>query len=350
MNIWIWGTGQFAENLIKEFSVENINGFIETERKKESFWGRPVIDAGQIPKDFDYILVASRFSDQIYDWCAEKKKDLSKIIFLIKGKKTNYITLPHELKEILGGKIITEYQVRYDALGDSFVTNDKILYQNLNRRKNFDIHDEYMWPIIRDKYASNGTMGNYFWQDLWAAKKVISSGVKEHYDIGSRVDGFIAHLLAADIKVNVIDIRPFASYVENLHTIVDDATMLSQFEENSIESLSALCSLEHFGLGRYGDPVNPEACFQCFEQICRKLKPKGMLYLSLPVGRERIEFNAHRVFYASTVLENFKSLDLIEFSCTADGKMEYHTKIHQFDEDCHNGEYRYGLFHFTKKG
>lgn len=141
-----------------------------------------MIDAGQIPKDFDYILVASRFSDQIYDWCAKKKKDLSKIIFLIRGKKTNYIILPHELKEILGEKIITEYPVRYDALGDSFVTNDKILYQELNRRKNFDIHDEYMWPIIRDKYASNGTMGNYFWQDLWAAKKVISSGVKVHYD------------------------------------------------------------------------------------------------------------------------------------------------------------------------
>ncbi len=143
-----------------------------------------------------------------------------------------------------------------------------------------------MWPIIGEKYAQNGTMGNYFWQDLWAAKKIIKSGVQEHYDIGSRVDGFIAHLLAADIKVNVVDIRPFPSSVDNLNTIIDDATMLNQFEEDSVLSMSALCYLEHFGLGRYGDPVDPEACFKCFDNMQKKLKKDGRLYLSLPVGKE----------------------------------------------------------------
>lgn len=81
---------------------------------------------------------------------------------------------------------------------------------------------------------------------------MIGSGCREHFDIGSRLDGFIAHLLAAEIDVTIIDVRKFPCEVENLHTIVDDATGLHQIPDDSIENMSALCSLEHFRLGRYG--------------------------------------------------------------------------------------------------
>ena len=152
-----------------------------------------------------------------------------------------------------------------------------------------------------------------------------------------------------EIEVTLIDIREFPGEVEHLNTIVDDATLLNRIEDGSIESMSALCSLEHFGLGRYGDPIDPEACFLCFTQIRKKLKPGGNLYVSVPVGRERVEFNAHRVFAASTIVEAFGELKLAEYSCTADGQMEYHVDIHKYDDDPHNGEYRYGLFHFIKE-
>ncbi len=48
---------------------------------------------------------------------------------------------------------------------------------------------------------------------------------------------------------------------------MDDATELKQFSDECIESLSALYSLDLFGLGRYGDPMDPESCFKCFECI-----------------------------------------------------------------------------------
>lgn len=124
------------------------------------------------------------------------------------------------------------------------------------------------------------------------------------------MDGFIAHLLAADIDVTMIDVRDFPGEAEHLHTIVDDATSLRQTWDESIESMSALCFLEHFGLGRYGDPVDPETCFKCFDNIQKKLKRDGKLYLSLHIGKERVEFNAHRVLYASTVVKCFDSLKL----------------------------------------
>lgn len=205
-----------------------------------------------------------------------------------------------------------------------------------------------MWPVISDKYAPAGSVGNYFWQDLWAAKAIIKSEVKKHFDIGSRLDGFIAHLLSAGLDVTMIDIRKFPEGIEQLYTIVDDATSLHQVPDESIESMSALCSLEHFGLGRYGDPIDPEACFKCFANIQKKLKKGGRLYISLPIGKERVEFNAHRVFYASTVLACFNTLHLEEFSCTSQGKIEYDVDIHRYDNDPHNGEYRYGLFSFIK--
>ena len=129
---------------------------------------------------------------------------------------------------------------------------------------------------------------------------------------------------------------------------MDDATTLHQIEDESIQSMSALCSLEHFGLGRYGDPIDPEACFKCFENIQRKLKPGGKLYLSVPIGKERVEFNAHRVFYASTIVECFSQLTLREFSCTSEGQIEREVDVHKYDNDLHNGEYRYGLFCFEK--
>lgn len=79
---------------------------------------------------------------------------------------------------------------------NTFIKSDMKLYTQLNKRSNFAIRKQDIWPIIADKYAEAGTVVNYFWQDLWAAHLIIAQSVKKHFDIGSRMDGFIAHLLA----------------------------------------------------------------------------------------------------------------------------------------------------------
>lgn len=292
--------------------------------------------------------MANSHTTEIYNLAKRLNIDCSKIIFLYGVKQREGCVDTGILKDILLEKNYTDYCGEFNLTDGSFIDDDARTYARMNRRSNFEIKKEYIWPVIRDKYAAAGTVGNYFWQDLWAGRLVIQSGVKTHFDIASRLDGFIAHLLAVGIDVTMIDVREFPEKVEHLHTIVDDATSLRQIPDDSIESISALCSLEHFGLGRYGDPIDPEACFKCFDSIQKKLKKGGKLYLSLPIGKERLEFNAHRVFYPSTVIECFGSLKLEEFSCTAQGKIEYNADIHKYDNDLHNGNYRYGLFHFTK--
>lgn len=347
--ILIWGTGKYAKRFIENGCNGEIIGFIETNRSVDSYMDKPVYDSRSIPPQYDYIIVANSYTTEIYELMNKMHMDQSKVIFLYGAKQRVGCRDDAVIKEILSEKNYTNYCGEFSLIDDSFIEKDIKTYTELNTRPEWSIRREYLWPVIRDKYAPAGRVHNYFWQDLWAARLVARSGVREHFDIGSRLDGFIAHLLTFGIDVTMIDVREFPEKVEGLKTIVDDATSLKQIPDNSIASISALCSLEHFGLGRYGDPIDPEACFKCFENIQRKLRRGGRLYISLPIGKERLEFNAHRVFYPSTVIACFDVLTLEEFSCTAEGKIEYNVDIHKYDNDSHNGNYRYGLFHFSKK-
>lgn len=346
--ILVWGTGKLAKNFISSQNNAQIIGFIETDKSAETYMGKPVYASHELPDEYDYIIVANSYVSEIYDLCRKLSINMDKVIFLYGLTHRVGCTDSSVIREILSEKNYINYCTRFGLTDNTFVNEDALEYKKRNMRPNFDIQEQYLWPVITNKYEYAGGISNYFLQDIWAARLIIKEKVKEHFDIGSRLDGFIAHLLAADINVTMIDIRNFPGEVEQLNTIVDDATSLHQIPDESIGSMSALCSLEHFGLGRYGDPIDPEACFKCFENIQKKLKEGGRLYLSLPVGKERVEFNAHRVFYASTVIECFSSLRLEEFSCASQGKIEYNVDIHKYDKDQHNGEYRYGLFAFIK--
>lgn len=87
------------------------------------------------------------------------------------------------------------------------IKKDLMKYESLNKRKNFAYKKKYRW-FIDESVEAAGTTSSYYWQDLWAASKIIENRPKIHYDIGSRIDGFIAHLQAAKIQTNLIDIRP----------------------------------------------------------------------------------------------------------------------------------------------
>lgn len=62
------------------------------------------------------------------------------------------------------------------------------------------------------------------------------------------------------------------------------------------DSISCLHALEHFGLGRYGDDLDYYGYLNGFNSMSKMLSSGGSFYLSVPMGPQRIEFNAHRVF------------------------------------------------------
>ena len=57
-------------------------------------------------------------------------------------------------------------------------------------------------------------------------------------------------------------------------------------------------SIEHSGLGRYGDPLDPIADLRELDKISCLLKSNGILFIGLPTGHDRVAFNAHRIYGA----------------------------------------------------
>lgn len=102
-------------------------------------------------------------------------------------------------------------------------------------------------------------------------------------------------------------------------------------------------------MGRYGDPIDPEACFKVMHSIIRVLKPEGHAYISVPIGWEHLEFNAHRIFYARTIVSTFHDLELVEFSATDGDGIEKDISIDKYDKETDNMGARFGLFHFRKR-
>lgn len=203
-------------------------------------------------------------------------------------------------------------------------------------------------PVIADYYDKAGTAkGHYFHQDLLVASFVSSANPVRHVDIGSRVDGFVAHV-AASRAIDIVDIRPLDldSHPQIKFVQCDLMNLPEDFVE-STDSLSCLHALEHFGLGRYGDPINPQGHLQAFENMVRMVQPGGAFYLSSPVGKAKVMFNAHRVFDPSDPVKwAGDELELLRFDYVDDeGALHRLADV----EDAANEEYGCGIYTFRRR-
>jgi len=86
------------------------------------------------------------------------------------------------------------------------------------------------------------------------------------------------------------------------------------FADQSLSSISCLHVAEHVGLGRYGDPLNPDGTRLACAELQRVLAPGGDLFFAVPVGRPRVCFNAHRIHTPEIIIDFFEGLNLVEFS------------------------------------
>ena len=158
------------------------------------------------------------------------------------------------------------------------------------------------FPCIQEKDQESGVLAeHYFYQDLYVARKVFQNNPVRHVDIGSRIDGFVAHV-ASFREIEVLDVRDFHLSIPNIRFTRANLATNDFSLADYCDSLSCLHSLEHFGLGRYGDPVNYDGHLVGWEHMFRMLKKGGKFYFSVPIGDQRIEFNAHRVFSMAYLL------------------------------------------------
>lgn len=218
-------------------------------------------------------------------------------------------------------------------------------YNKVNKDKRFAIRISDLLYTSVDRFAGAGTArGHYFFQDLWAARHIFERQVSVHVDVGSRIDGFVAHLLVF-CRTIYVDLRPLAAEVENLEFRQGSIIELP-FEDDSISSLSCLHVIEHIGLGRYGDPIDPSGYLKAARELTRVLTRGGCLLLATPVGRERVCFDAHRIFDPQTIVTAMQPLDLVEFHLIDDQGLGI--VMNASFEAARCCEYGCGLFVFTK--
>ena len=130
-------------------------------------------------------------------------------------------------------------------------------------------------------------------------------------DIGSyRL--FVIGMLAG-YKVTTIDIRPRESTMTNETVVTSDAKEL-KIPAGSFDMVTSLCSLEHFGLGRYGDDFDMAGDKKAFGEMIRVLKPGGLLVFSTTITRSApaIAFNAHRIYSYPMIRRFCQPMECVE--------------------------------------
>lgn len=215
-------------------------------------------------------------------------------------------------------------------------------YRSMQKSSAFPLKGKDIYYTSFDRFHSAGTAsGHYFWQDLWAARYLYHNGVREHVDVGSRIDGFVAHILPF-CHATYVDCRAVKHSVPNLSAI--QASILSlPFKSYSLHSLSCLHVIEHIGLGRYGDPVDPYGHEKAAKELTRVLHKNGILLIGVPVGQNRLCFDAHRIFDPGSIENMFSPLKLEQFSLVNDnGQL---VEKAGFEEAC-RCDYGCGLFIF----
>ncbi len=197
-------------------------------------------------------------------------------------------------------------------------------------------------PCLGDWTMHTPFDAHYFYQGAWLARCLEQIKPQQHIDVGSSV--LTVGVLSGWVKTVFLDYRPLKTCSTGLYSIAGNLLVLP-FRDGSLKSLSCLHVIEHIGLGRYGDPLDPQGSVKAAKELQRVLAPGGRLYISLPIGRERTCFNAHRVHHPKNVLRMFSELSLIDFSYIDDnGVFKQHINV---PPSCHM-EYGCGMFIFEK--
>jgi len=205
-----------------------------------------------------------------------------------------------------------------------------------------------LYPCLHDKAAQTQFDPQYFYQAAWATSEIFQQHPETHVDVASDVK-FVG-MLSAITKVKFVDIRPLIAQLSNLECL-NGSILELPFGDESVESLSTLHVIEHIGLGRYGDPIDPMGAEKASKELVRALSVGGYLYISIPVGTPRVQFNGLRTFSPGEVIDLFSDLEMIK-TAYVDNHGKFYDSIDlnlvTFDEKL-GSDFALGCFMFQKK-
>ena len=179
----------------------------------------------------------------------------------------------------------------------------------------FQLNWKERYPILNEKTSTTQFDSHYTYHPAWAARILAQTRPSLHVDISSTLH--FCTMVSAFIPVEFYDYRPAELSLSGLESKHGDLTHLP-FSDNSVESLSCMHVVEHIGLGRYGDPLDPDGDLKAIVELKRVLKPGGSLLFVVPVGQPKILFNAHRIYSYEQIVSYFSDFQIEQFALVND--------------------------------
>jgi predicted SAM-dependent methyltransferase len=249
------------------------------------------------------------------------------------------------MKQLLKNTIYKYCKNLHSKIKDQWFYDCLSQFKSLDKEHRFLIKEEEFWKCLNDNTTNSGFDTQYEYHQAWAARILSQTNPKKHTNISSRIS-FNA-IVSAFIPIEFYDFRPAKIYLENLECKKADLTDL-YFEENSIQSLSCMHAVEHIGLGRYGDEIDPNGDLKAINELKRVLSKGGDLLFVVPVGKPRIQYNAHRIYSYEMILDYFKEFELKDYTLIPDNALEIGLIKNATKEITDKQKYACGCFWFRK--
>ena len=198
-------------------------------------------------------------------------------------------------------------------------------------------------PCLDEKTAKTSFDHHYIYHTAWAARLLAQTRPPYHVDISSKL--YFSTLVSAFIPVKFYDYRPVQIDLPNLSSGQADILSLP-FPDGNLQSLSCMHVIEHIGLGRYGDSLDPDGDLKAITELKRVLKVGGSLLFVVPVGQPKILFNAHRIYSYEQIVSYFPEFYIDQFALVND-RGEF--KVNATPNEAAQQSYGCGCWYFVKK-
>ncbi len=170
--------------------------------------------------------------------------------------------------------------------------------------------------VDRSSYGSHDVSAELiqFW---FASNQLYTAKPKEILDIGSHVSWLTG--VGSNCRIKTIDVRSKKLLLDSEQFCLAEAQNLP-FADGCLDCVTSLCSLEHFGLGAYGDSIDPYGDIKALDEIARVLCQGGHFIFTTTVTKNEsyIVFNTRRVYkvdYLRTLLQKkYRMIDEKIFS------------------------------------
>ena len=221
--------------------------------------------------------------------------------WMLEPRKHPWPFIPIKLlgKYTMNGKM----KIKYLYLNDAYPPDKPLIY----RKEEID--------SLIEKIKCKSILA-YGKTDLWlyqALEKFPVKG-KEVAIMGSTRPTYESICIFFGGKPTTIEYNTIVSEDDRLKTIT-----VAKFDKSPMkfDMAFSISSFEHDGLGRYGDQLNPDGDLLAMAKMKSILKPNGILFLAIPVGRDVLVWNAHRIYGINRLpllLKNWKCLDAYGYS------------------------------------